>query len=397
LKLSSLIEKRNALMTQISTLAKTDSLNTEQRSQFDAMAADLEALNADVQRAERAEAIEHELRSASRPPRANPGEQRENANNEAEVRAFSDFIKFGTRSNELRSGIGSGPVAGNVSVSGSVFIPSAVGDLTIVKKTFGNLASAVRNVVTDSGDAMSFPVIDDTAQNDLYEINELTDATQAPPTLTGVNSTVDLLTTKSIVVSNSLLQDSAFDVQQWVNEVLTTRVTNGLAKRLYAGNSGSFTAITANAPTAVTTASGTAISWNELCSAYGSIDAAYRANASWVLSSLTHAYLMGITNPSTGQPILQPDVHGNPFMSLLGRPVVIAENAASIALGSTPILFGDLSTVILRSVRNASIIRQNELYSNQNATGFILFYRAGSVITSQASSPAIKSLKMKAS
>jgi len=127
-----------------------------------------------------------------------------------------------------------------------------------------------------------------------------------------------------------------------------------------------------------------------------SVDAAYRANASWVLSSATHAYLMGITNPSTGQPILQPDVHGNPFMSLIGRPIVISEQAAAVAAGNTPVLFGDLSSYVLRTVRNAAIVRLNEKYATQNATGFILFTRAGGFSTSQASSPAVVSLKMHA-
>jgi HK97 family phage major capsid protein len=71
---------------------------------------------------------------------------------------------------------------------------------------------------------------------------------------------------------------------------------------------------------------------------------------------------MGITNASTGPPILQLDVHGNPFISLLGRPIVIAEQAASVAATAVPILFGDLSSYRLRTVRNFSIFRFNEKY-----------------------------------
>jgi HK97 family phage major capsid protein len=396
MNLAALIEKRNALMNQISTLAKNDNLNTEQRSQFDAMAADLEALNADVTRAELAANVEQNLRSASRPPRANPGEQRQQMDNEAEVRAFENYIKFGTRSSELRTGLGVGAVAGNVSVSGGVFVPTGVGETTIVKKTFGNLASAVKQLVTADGQPLKLPIVDDTA-NDLAELAELTDASEVDPALTGVNSTVDDLTSGVVIISNQLLEDSAFSVSQMITDIFNDRVVKGLAKRIYNGNSGSFSAITANAPTKVTTASATAIAWNEITSLYGSIDAAYRANASWVFSSLTHAYLMGIVNPATGQPVLQPDVHGNPFMSLLGRPVVISEQAQPVALGNTSVLFGDLSSYTLRTVRNASIIRLNEKYATQNATGFILFTRAGGVSTSQASSPAVVKLVQKAS
>ena len=105
---------------------------------------------------------------------------------------------------------------------------------------------------------------------------------------------------------------------------------------------------------------------------------------------------MGITNPATGQPILQPDVHGNPFGTLLGRPVVVSEVAPAVSAGLKPVLFGDLSTYTLRSVRQPTILRLSERFATQNATGFILFFRAGGVSVSQSSSPAIVSLQMHA-
>jgi len=396
MNLAALIEKRNALMNQISTLAKNDNLNTEQRSQFDAMAADLETLNGDVQRAERAEAIEQEIRSSNRPPRAQPGENRQQADNAEERSAFENYIRFGTRSSELRSGIGVGPVAGAVSVTAGVAVPTGVGNVAIAQKTVGGLAAAVNQLVTDTGNELQIPLVDDTA-SDLISKAELANATEQEPAVAGVTSTVEALSSGLIYISQELLQDSAFSLDALITQLFQTRLVNGLSKRIYNGTVGSFAAITANAPTAVTTASATAIAWNELTALYGSVDAAYRANASWVMSSLTHAYLMGIVNPATGQPILQPDVHGSPFMSLLGRSVTVSEAAPAIAAGATPILFGDLSSYTLRTTRGIGVQRNDAVGFANDAVAFKLTVRAGGFSTSQASSPAIKSLKLKAS
>lgn len=394
LKISALIEKRNALMSQISTLAKADSLNSDQRSQFDAMAASLEDLNRDIQRAEFAENLENELRSNNRPPRANPGAEQRQNENEAERRAFENYIRFGTRSQELRA-IGEGSVSGNLTVSAGVAVPTGVGNVSIAQKTVGSLAQAVNQMNTDTGAAINVPLVDDTTA-DLHEVGELANDTEQEPAVAGITSTVQKLTSGIVYVSEELLADSAFSVDALITKLFQTRLVNGLSKRIFAGNSGSFSAITANAPVKVTTASGTAIAWNELTQLYGSIDAYYRENGSWVMNSATHAYLMGITS-TTGQPILQPDTTGRPFMSLLSKPIVIAENAPGIALGSAPILFGDLSSYTLRTTRGIGIQRNDAIGFVNGSVAFKLTVRSGGFCTSQSASPAIAQLKMKAS
>jgi HK97 family phage major capsid protein len=365
-------------------------MTSADREAVDRIAADVEAINGQIDAAE--------LR-ANRPPRSQPGQELADANKDAAARSFERYIRTGRVDDNLRytsgeeRGLGAG--TGGSITGGNVLVPSTVGDLTIVQQSFGNLASSVRQFVTDNGIGYRLPLVDDTA-NDLTEIAELVDASETDPAFSSVTSTVDDLTSGVVVVSNQLLQDAAYSVSDMITEIFDTRVLNGLSKRIYNGNSSAFAAITAGVSVKVTTASPTAIAWNELTSLYGSLNAALRPKASFVLSSLTHAYLMGITNASTGQPILQPDVHGNPFMSLLGRPIVIAEQAASVAATNVPLLFGDLSSYRLRTVRNFSIVRLNEKYATQNATGFVLFVRAGGVSTSASSVPSIVSLKMHA-
>jgi HK97 family phage major capsid protein len=92
---------------------------------------------------------------------------------------------------------------------------------------------------------------------------------------------------------------------------------------------------------------------------YGSLDAAYVQNASWIMTSATRANLMGLIS-STGQPILQADVHGNPFNSLFGRDIVISEYQQSIAASNAPILFGDLKSTQDESLQRSRCLQKTK-------------------------------------
>ena len=234
---------------------------------------DVDLLNAKIE-------LEQRSNAAGRPPRSQPGQTGVlNVDNEAEVRSFEQYIRTGRIDASLETrAIGEGAVAGNVTVSAGIAVPTNVGDLTIVQKSFGNLAGAVKQLVSDAGQPIRLPIVDDTA-NDLVELAELADQGEADPAVTSVNSTVDDLSSGLIVISNQLLADSAFSVPDMISEIFNNRVIKGLNKRIYNGNSGSFTAITAGVPVKVTTASPTAIAWPELTTLFGAIDANYRVNA----------------------------------------------------------------------------------------------------------------------
>ncbi len=133
--------------------------------------------------------------------------------------------------------------------------------------------------------------------------------------------------------------------------------------------------------------------YNDLVNLYGSLDAAYVQNASWVMTSTSRASLMGLIS-TTGQPILQTDVAGNPFSALFGRPIVISEYQEAIAAANSPILFGDLqSGYVLRQAGGFAIKRLVELYAATNEIGYILYARAGGYNVDAGTHP-VRSLLM---
>jgi HK97 family phage major capsid protein len=90
-----------------------------------------------------------------------------------------------------------------------------------------------------------------------------------------------------------------------------------------------------------TSANPTAVVYTDLVNLYGSLDNLYVQNASGVMSSQTRTSLMVLIS-TTGQPILQADVNGNPFNAIFGRPIVIDESRPAITATNKAILFGDL-------------------------------------------------------
>lgn len=97
---------------------------------------------------------------------------------------------------------------------------------------------------------------------------------------------------------------------------------------------GAFTA-TAN----VTTASPTAITWVELVALYTSLNAAYRNSATWMFSTATFKLLNDLED-SAGKPLFNPAFGP---MQILGRPVVINDQAPAPTAALKPIVFADFS------------------------------------------------------
>lgn len=80
--------------------------------------------------------------------------------------------------------------------------------------------------------------------------------------------------------------------------------------------------------------------WDTLKDMLYTLRAGYRQRASWVMNSLTMAAHAKVKD-STGQYLLQPAVHQGDPDTMLGKPVVIAEDMPSVAANAFPIALGD--------------------------------------------------------
>jgi HK97 family phage major capsid protein len=406
MSIQELIEKRNKLMADAGALITKATVTTEDRSNFDRMIADADVLSADINRLKSVEEFNAQQRGTTRPPRAGFGsEDATEQNKAAQKRAFGEWFRTGnvsaenrglvrpfTEQRDLAEGTVTSPITG-----GQVLVPTGFDPvLHQAMKNYGALADAVGQLRTASGNPILVATANDTG-NDLSVLGapsggNMAVAGEVDPTFANTTSYVDTLTSGVIKVSNQLLQDSEFDMDSWIQQAFGTRLARGLNRMVTDGNSSNIAALTPGAT--VTSGGSGSVAYPDLAALFGALDAAYVVNANFVMSSATRAYLMGLLS-TTGQPILQTDVHGQPFNSLFGREIVIAESMPAIAASSVPIYFGDLKNAYVLRQAGVGIRRLTELFALSDETAFVLFLRAGGYNLSPGTYP-VKSLTVHA-
>ena len=400
MNISELRTNRNQLLVDAQKILVSKDITTEKRAQANKMVADADALDVLISVEERIASSNSETRNAGRPPRSQPGDLGLPSDVEKQKSAFRDWMRTGHISQENRShlqvaetrdlGVGTvSPITG-----GSVLVPVGFDpQLHTAQKSYGAVVGAVRQFKTDDGRSLKVSLADDTGQS-LTVIGEAIAVSENDPNLAGFTSNVDELTTGLVKVSNSLLKDSAFDVDYFIQNTFAARYYKGLSKFISLGNGSNIAPITSGATLGATSAGPTALDLPSLIAVYGALDAAYLEQSSWLMSSTTRAGLMGLVD-NYGRPLLQTDLVGTPFNSLFGRSIVLSPYMPAVAAANIPILFGDLSSYTLRTVAGGlEVLRLTERYAELNETGFIGYTRAGGYNTSQAASPAIVSLKM---
>jgi HK97 family phage major capsid protein len=393
MNLKDLIEKRNKAMTDAAAVINKENVTTEDRSTFDRMIADADVMSSDITRMQAVDKFNAEQRSSTRPPRdgfGNDDKSEETVKNQK--RAFTQWMRTGQVSAENRQfirtqeqrdlGVGaiSGPITG-----GNLLVPTGF-DPTFhsALKSYGQLVDAVYTLNTGGGGPIDVATENDTA-NGLTLISEATAVTELDPTVAGFQSLTDTATSGLVSISNQLLQDSQFDLDSWIQNKLAARYYRGFANWISLGNGSNVAAL--GSTLGITTGTPTGVTYTELAELYGSLDSAYLPNASFVMSSATRAFLMGIV-ATTGQPILQPDANGTPFNAIFGRPIVIDENRPALAGTNKAILFGDLKAgYTARKAGDFGIKRLSELLALKNETGFVLFCRVGGYNTDAGTHP----------
>lgn len=195
-----------------------------------------------------------------------------------------------------------------------------------------------------------------------------------------------------IKVSEELLNDSAFDLEDYFITEFARRIGNKEEEAFLTGNgTGKPTGILNTAGVGVTTASATTITADELIDLFYSLDAPYRVNAVWVLNDATMKIVRKLKD-STGQYLWQKALHEGDHETLLGRPIYHSPYAPTVAAGAKPILFGDLSYYWIGDRQGITFRRLNERYADTGQVGFIATKRLdGKLILPEA----VKVLAMK--
>jgi HK97 family phage major capsid protein len=386
-----LTEQRKSVFAQMQQLnegaeKENRSLRADEQEQFDKMANEFDDLKDREERATRLFIQEREVEKVAATPiekrigddgdaPATLGEYRERLHgsrawDEPEVR--SAYWKYLTVGNLAELDVEEQRALSRATgAAGNYLVPTDFYNQIIRAIRFTGSFGALANVVTtDNGDQLQVPA--NTAHGTASWTAENASFTASDETFNQVTLGAFKAST-SIIVSEELLQDSAFPLDAFLANEFGERI--GILEEnswINGSGTGQPQGVLANLTTVFTAATGNATTFNytALVSGIFTLPAQYRQNASFVVNDAAarNLYLMTDTQ---NRPLWNVNVATTGPDTFLGFPIYTHPNMPAPAAGTKSMMFGDWRRVYtVRRVAGFSLQRQNELYSNNGQVGF---------------------------
>ena len=275
--------------------------------------------------------------------------------------------------------------AGTASEGGYTVATEYYRQLTEAMKAFGGIRSVATTIQTGTGAVMNFPAADATSEEG-EQVGENVGVSLGETGFSNIELAVYKYSSKKIALPFELLQDSMFDLESYIQSLLTMRIGRITAKRFTTGTGSSQPngIVTASSAGKVGATGQTAtITYDDLVDLEHSVDPAYRngPGVGFMMHDSTLKVLRKIKDVE-GRPIFVPGYdQGNPGGApdrLLGRRIVISQEMASMAANAKSVLFGDFSRYVIREVMDLTLFRMADSNFIMNGQiGFVAFNRQG--------------------
>lgn len=251
-------------------------------------------------------------------------------------------------------------------------------------KAFGGMRSVAEVFRTAAGNDINFPTSDGTSETGEL-IGENTTATGADPSFGVVTIKTYKFSSKVVAVPFELLQDSSVDMESFIRQRLVTRLGRITNTKFTVGTgtgepNGIVTAATSGK--VGTTGQTTSVIFDDLVDLVHSVDPAYRdlGNCKFMMNDASLKVIRKLKD-SQGRPIFLPGYDGlaGPMPdTLLGYPVVINQDIATMAANAKSILFGDFTFYKIRDAMDMQMFRfDDSAYIKLGQIGFLAWMRSG--------------------
>lgn len=367
MNLKALIEKRaelKAVMEALVGKADTENraLSEEEIAQFDAAEAEIRAIDKAIDLAQRIRNVKDiELRTTE--DRAT-----------SEERAFADFVLG--RVAELRAGEQNMTMGNNGAI-----IPTSIANRIIkaVKDRCPILAGAT---IYNVKGTLKVPVWGKANTTHDIAVGYQTEFTEITAD-SGAFTSVDLggyLAGALVLIGRSVENNGAFNVVDFIVNQMAEEIATWIEGQLLKGTGTNAAQGALYTATAVTAASATAVTADELIELQAKIKQAYQQSACWTMHPDTFTALRKLKD-NNGRYLLQDDITGEFPYRLLGKPVYLSDNMPQLAAGAKSILYGDYSGLSVNFRENISIEVLREKYATQHAIGVVSWFEFDSKVT----------------
>lgn len=420
-KLKGLREQRGAIKAQIEAIGtklqtERRAMNADEKALFDKLKGDFAAVSDSIRTLE-ATMIEMEAaaeapgegadgdadgsgdRSAGRKPRLRSlafsawARSQHGVPLTREHKAACERTNLNPRVKEFRLRIGGAgsllkrAQSTNGSAGGYTIAQGFSGVLEKALKDYSGVRGACGQITTDTGATLPYPTEDDTG-NTGARLDEGAEALFADDNFGVVNFGAFKYTSKGVLISNELLQDSEFDLAAHIEEQIGIRIGRAQGPDFTTGTgTGQPQGIVTAATLGITAASGTAFTADELTRLAFSIDPAYRNDPSfgYMMHDTAVAYAL-LLKDGQGRPLLRDSYRDGITIPLLnGFPVHTNQFMDPCSgVGGVPVtakkhvLCGAFEKFKVRDVGTVRVRRLDERYAEKDQVGFLGFARADS-------------------
>ena len=195
-----------------------------------------------------------------------------------------------------------------------------------------------------------------------------------------------------IKVSDELLNDSVFNIENYISKEFARRIGTKEEEAFFVGDGkGKPEGLFGSADLGVTAAT-VNITFDDVMDLFYSLRSPYRKKATWLLNDSTVKAIRKLKD-GNGNYIWQPSVRDGEPDRILNRPYRTSIYVPELAAGNRVMAFGDYSYYWIADRQGRSFKRLNELYATTGQVGFLACERVdGKLILSEA----VKTLEIKA-
>ena len=388
--LNELRDSRNRLALEMRAIVE-DQVNwdAQAESRFDALDKDLTSLDRRIDalaKAQRLAAEESALRGSVVETEERKAATGASLSPEAQKRAFNAWLR-GTDAeldpelrayNRQRLAEGRAQTVGTTTAGGYLVNYEFGNGIEAARRAFGGMLSVSTVYPTQSGADLLLPTVDETGVSGSI-LSESSTISESAMTFGQLTVSSYMYTSGLVLVSNQLLQDSEFPLDQFIANALGERLGRAQNAHWTTGTGSSQPyGVIVGAATGKTGAAGqtSTVIYNDLVDLVYSVDVAYRPNAKWMMRDATLGIIRKLQD-SQNRPLWEPSVQAGQPDLILGYPVVINNDVAAAAASAKSIAFGDFSKYIIRDVSGVQLVRMTERYADALQTGFYAFQRTG--------------------
>lgn len=372
-KLRELKEMRSTVVANIQKMQEQydgKTMDAEARAAWDKMVAEERELRSQIESEERRLALDGMV-----------AEQRENDHRSEDQRRLETraFVKF-LLGEELTAEEKSVQKRALNGTQGSVLVPSAVAPYieTAMLGVSGFMQAADIIRTTGAGD-LPWPTMNNTAAK-AKVMAQYEQGTKAAKNFASKTLKAYTYRTDIIPVSLELLQDSAFNLEQYIGQLLATELVGGLNAD-FTNGAGTTTPRGIVKDAKAVSAAGAGVDYDDIIAVMKAVPSAYQANAKFMMNAKT-MYDLALIKDGSERPIWTPAMSAAMPANIFGKEIVLNDDLADNA-----IVYGDLKKYKIRMVKEYSVAVLREALMEYLSIGILGYCRADGVLLDAGTNP----------